>query len=235
MPALKLITAATVEPVTLSEMKAHLRVDEVFTDDDTYISGLISAARAHIEHTTGYLMGSQSWQMALDYFPMGNIGLFPYPYYNGLPLQAWQPFFTVPIYRLMDNPRQIKIPLGPLVSITSIAYIDANGVSATISASDYVVDNISLPGRICLKTGKDWPTPAAGLAVANGVLITFVAGYAPTTGGLSTAPADLKAAVKLLVAHWYENREDAQEADMKSMPFAVGALIGQYRMFQEAL
>lgn len=234
MPALKLITAATVEPVSLAEMKAQLRIDAAFTDDDVYIAGLIAAARAHVEKITGHVLDSQTWQMALDHFPEGNIGLYPYPMYNGMPMQAWQPFFTVPLYRLLDNPRQIKIPIGPLISITSIVTTDVNGVSATMTATDYIVDSISLPGRICLKQSAAWPIPSAGLSAANGVVITFVAGYAPAAS-VSTAPADLKQAIKLLTAHWYENHEDAQEADLKSMPFAVDALTGTYRMFQEAM
>lgn len=65
MPA-KLITAPDSEPVTLTEAKAHLRVDG--TDDDTLISALIVAARQGAEHSTGRALMPQTWELALDEF-----------------------------------------------------------------------------------------------------------------------------------------------------------------------
>jgi len=44
-----IVTPATTEPVTLSEAKAQLRIDDAFTVDDSYISALISAARDRVE------------------------------------------------------------------------------------------------------------------------------------------------------------------------------------------
>ena len=43
-------TPPAVEPVTLSEAKAHLRVDS--TDDDAYIATLITAAREWSRRTS---------------------------------------------------------------------------------------------------------------------------------------------------------------------------------------
>ena len=43
---------------------------------------------------------------------------------------------------------------------------------------------------------------------------------------------DLRLAMLLLVAHWYEHREAATEAaGMKALPLAVDALLGPYRWF----
>jgi len=41
--------APTVEPLTLAEAKAQLRIEDAFTLDDTYISSLIGAARDRVE------------------------------------------------------------------------------------------------------------------------------------------------------------------------------------------
>ena len=47
--ALVMTTGPVVEPLTLTEAKAHLRVDS--TVEDPLISSLITAARQHIETT----------------------------------------------------------------------------------------------------------------------------------------------------------------------------------------
>ena len=48
---LRLITAATDEPVSLEEAKAHLNVD--LPDNDALISAMVSAAREIVEQQTG--------------------------------------------------------------------------------------------------------------------------------------------------------------------------------------
>ena len=71
--ALKLITAPATEPVTLTEAKAHCRVDG--TDDDALITALITAARQQGEHRTGRAFITQTWELALDAFPEAEIEL----------------------------------------------------------------------------------------------------------------------------------------------------------------
>ena len=44
-----IVTPATTEPITLSEAKAQLRLDDAFTVDDTYLNALISSARDRAE------------------------------------------------------------------------------------------------------------------------------------------------------------------------------------------
>lgn len=65
--ALVLVTAPAAEPVTLTEAKAHLRVD--VSSDDTLITSLIVAAREHVESYTGRALISQTWDLFLDGFP----------------------------------------------------------------------------------------------------------------------------------------------------------------------
>jgi uncharacterized phiE125 gp8 family phage protein len=69
--ALKVVSPVTVEPVTLAQAKLHLRVDG--SDEDTLITGLISAARAEAEHITGRSIGEQVLQLLLDEFPDGPV------------------------------------------------------------------------------------------------------------------------------------------------------------------
>ena len=70
---LKLITAPSVEPLTLADAKLHLRVDG--TDEDTLITALIAAARQYAEHTTERSLITQTWELAVDAFPAAEIQL----------------------------------------------------------------------------------------------------------------------------------------------------------------
>ncbi len=56
-----------VEPVTLADAKAELRIDHDSEDD--LLTGLIRAAREEVERTTGLAMIEQGWRLALDRIP----------------------------------------------------------------------------------------------------------------------------------------------------------------------
>jgi uncharacterized phiE125 gp8 family phage protein len=59
-----LLSAPAVEPVTLADVKAHLRIGDAV--EDAYLTGLIRVARDHLERATGLLPITQSWRLALD-------------------------------------------------------------------------------------------------------------------------------------------------------------------------
>ena len=65
--ALKLITAPTVEPVTLAEAKLQCREDG--NENDARITGMISGARHLAEQKTGRAMAPQTWELSADCFP----------------------------------------------------------------------------------------------------------------------------------------------------------------------
>jgi len=64
-----LITPPATEPVTLTEAKAHLRVDT--SDDDALITREISAGRQLVENWARRALITQTWQMVLDKAPAG--------------------------------------------------------------------------------------------------------------------------------------------------------------------
>lgn len=96
-----------------------------------------------------------------------------------------------------------ELPYPPLLAVSSIKYYDdAGSAAATFSTSNYQVDAHSEPGRVCLKSTADWPSTT--LRDINGVEIIYTAGYGSNA---TDVPDRYKAAMLLLIAHYYENRE----------------------------
>jgi uncharacterized phiE125 gp8 family phage protein len=66
-------TAATSEPIALSEAKLFLKVDT--SDDDALIGTIISSAREYVENFTGYQLLSATYTQYLDKFPNKNTAI----------------------------------------------------------------------------------------------------------------------------------------------------------------
>lgn len=60
---LTVITAPSVEPVTLAEAKSHCRIDADITEHDGLLELLIQAAREQAEHDTGRALITQTLQV----------------------------------------------------------------------------------------------------------------------------------------------------------------------------
>lgn len=65
--SLRRLTGPSVEPITLTETKQHLRVD--IDTDDAYITSLITAAREYCEDYLDRTLIHTQWQMKMDNFP----------------------------------------------------------------------------------------------------------------------------------------------------------------------
>lgn len=190
---IQLKTGPSIEPVTLAEQKLHMRVD--ITDDDTFISSLITAARQQIESLTGMSMIEQVWVCGLDKFP---------------------------------KEKYISLPRAPLSQVVSVKYYDEAGTEYTLSSSDYIVDTMSVPGRIILNSNQSWPS--VSLRSGNGLLVEFKAGYGTTA---ATVPEGLKSAIRLLAAHLYRTREPVNIGNITTeLPKGIDYLIAPYRIWQ---
>lgn len=72
-------------------------------------------------------------------------------------------------------PALMRLPRRPLVSVTSITYVDSNGDTQTVDSDDYTLNTDAFQPTIEPAYSESWPTPRAH---ANSVVVTFVAGYA---------------------------------------------------------
>jgi uncharacterized phiE125 gp8 family phage protein len=179
---LQIVTPPAVEPVSLAEAKAHLRVDT--TDDDSLIKSLIIAARAYCENYTGRQFITATLKLTLDGFPDALDK-------NDLAGDGG--------YVIKDD--AILMPRPRLISVTGITYIDMAGATQTLSSSVYKVDTQREPGRLGLAYNQTWPIARDEI---NAVAITFAAGYGASANDV---PQTVKQAMLLLIGHWYENRE----------------------------
>jgi hypothetical protein len=159
-----LLSTATVDPITLAEAKAHLRVDH--EEEDDLIASLVKAATAYLDGMSGTLgrcIMPQTWQVSVD------------------------------------APGCVTLPLPDVTEATG-AYAAGNApLIVKPSAAGPVVE------------------------VSEACQVTFIC----------EMPARLlpavQAAIKLLVGHWYENREAASQYNMTAVPMAVDVLLTPLR------
>jgi uncharacterized phiE125 gp8 family phage protein len=72
---LTMMSAPVLEPVTVSEAKAHLRLDG--TAEDILVASLILTSRLHVEAALGVALITQGWRLTLDRWPEDGVVRFP--------------------------------------------------------------------------------------------------------------------------------------------------------------
>ncbi len=185
--SLSLVTPPTDIPVSVADMKQHLRL--LSSDEDAVVQGLIAAA-------TGWLDG-----------PNGVLG-------RCLVQQVWRQEFTGFCARL-------RLAM-PDVSAVSIFYDDGQAVQA-VPASEYEI--VTSAGAAWIRFHDTFAWPAVAQDVAFPVWANITCGF----GAPADVPAQIKLAIKMLVAMWFENREAAQPRGLDELPLSVRALISPWR------
>ncbi len=104
------------------------------------------------------------------------------------------------------QPGVIGLPMGPVIAVQEVRYLDSNGDAQVQPAEDYRLIHEPTAGWLSPVYSKWWPTARAGAA---GIEIAYEAGYEGegSPEDASGVPSSIKRAAKYLVAHWFENRE----------------------------
>lgn len=97
----------------------------------------------------------------------------------------------------------LGLPYPPLQSVSSVKYIDDNGVLQTLATSEYNVSTNNQPGFIEPAYNKTWPSTRRQ---ADAVQVEYVAGYGASGAAV---PAKAREAILLLLNTWFNNREGA--------------------------
>jgi hypothetical protein len=197
---LELVTPPATQPISLSEAKLYLRVDN--NDEDAEITEMITA-----ENFCGIKFISQHWHLWLDRFP------------NNTTSAWWDGVREGAIGDLNSTGGPITIPISPVISVASIKTYDDSDVEYATPISDFVVDKLAHFPRIVPRNGKTWPQTV--LRPINGVKIELNVGH-------TTLHEEIKQAIKIILAKIYETRGDSGAEEVTgSMPFTIPPMAAQ--------
>jgi len=123
-------------------------------------------------------------------------------------------------------PASGRLPIlpAPLMEVTAIRVFGADGSPHLLAVDDFEIDTVSAPAVLAFERGA---LRAPG-KLAAGIEIDINAGYGDAPDDV---PAPLRQAIRMLVAHWYENRGlIAASGEVATIPASVSALIAPFRV-----
>lgn len=185
------------EPLTIAEVKKHLKIADEITEHDSNLGNLLSRVREEAERYVGPIV-AQNVTYTYDAFPSGRAQ----EWWDGVRDGA----ITA------DESGEIELPDGKIRSVTSITTYDDSDNATVMSSANYYADVVT--NRIALRTGQVWPTV---LRTRNGVVVVVAAGYALP----EDVPGDLKERLKERVEQRW-NARLAGEADPKIDAYFYG-------------
>jgi len=197
--------------VTLDQAKLQIRQDiSVSTEEDLYITGLISTARAWCEQQVHQLFISQTWELVLDGWQECHV----------MPPSIWGPvgITGATIYTSRCGRNVVRLPYCPLQDILSVEYVDMSGETQTWDAS-YWIAGKGKPGRLAPRQNRYFPQTADQI---DTVTIRFQAGYGDSP---EDVPPQARHAILMMVPHLYENRCPVGEVRYDVLPFGLESLL----------
>ena len=209
----RLQTAPTVEPVTATELKTHMRLTG--TEEDDYLEDVIAEARQEIEDATGIAFISQTWKLTLDRWPAARE-----EWWDGMR----EAHIDVIYGGNRTNYASVKLPRYPLITVDTVnVYDEDSNATAVTIANVFDVDTESLRGRLTIQRGATWPV---ALRSNNAIEITYTAGYGTAA---TDVPAPLKRAVRQMAAYMYEHRGDGCDPKDAFRHSGAKAILDRYR------
>jgi uncharacterized phiE125 gp8 family phage protein len=115
---------------------------------------------------------------------------------------------------------RIAVRPAPLRSVTAARVYDRDGHALAVDPQGFVPDLAAM-----MLAFVPWAMPLP-TRIAAGIEIDVVVGFSDAA---SNVPEPLRHAIRLLVAHWYENRGVVAADARATVPSTVAALLGPYR------
>lgn len=122
-------------------------------------------------------------------------------------------------------PCHFKLTRTPVVSVTSLKYIDLDGTEQTLGSSHYLLDTASDygPARVLPAYMEIWP---GSRSQANAVTLRFVCGYDTP----EAVPQGIKQWIKLQIGAMFENRQSEGARQTYPLGFA-DRLLDRYKIW----
>jgi len=121
-------------------------------------------------------------------------------------------------------PSSLALPIEPVSSVT-VQYLDKSGTETDVPENQLVI--VDAPSA---RTVLEWVDGFQAPELSDTrypVKITLTAGFGATAKELD----GIKVAIKMMVGHWYENRETVVLGmSVAELPMAVSALLARYRV-----
>jgi uncharacterized phiE125 gp8 family phage protein len=115
----------------------------------------------------------------------------------------------------------IDVRPAPLRTLEAVRIYDGQGAPVEVDVGAFVVDTAG--ARLVF---APWALPQP-LRTAAGIELDVTVGYGDDP---TDAPEPLRQAIRLLIAHWYENRGVVMPETVTSLPLTVPALLAPYRV-----
>jgi len=210
-------SAPAVEPVSLTEAKAQLRIVDADTTYDTEITSLITDARQWIERRYGISLITQSRVQYLDQL------YTRYPVYQN---------FLGPYYSRFP----IKLLYPPVQSITLFKYYDASQTPQTLTENtDFYISGKASPvvGAQDIEIPRIWPVNSWPVYkwIPDTIQIEYVCGY----GADGTyVPGPIKRAIKMVLSQFFENRMEEIVSPDRLVKFemSIDRVMSTYEIFE---
>ena len=137
-----------------------------------------------------------------------------------------QYFLDTLVTQYSDNWMEVyRLYKSPVSTLTHIKYYDSTDTLQTLTASNYILDNVSKPARIGLAVDGELPTLADRI---NAVEVKYTVGYGENS---TDVPDGIKQAVLLTIGNWYENRQTVITGRTATeLPLSSQYLLNQYKI-----
>jgi uncharacterized phiE125 gp8 family phage protein len=196
-----------IQALTLAYAKLHIRA--LGTADDALISVFIDAAASYFEEQTGRQLLTATREVWLDAFPF--IGA-------------------------SGGDARIELPHPPLQSVTSVSYVDSDGVSQSFTGGSPLTALYTYSAPVGDYASRGWIEPLSGgvwpiaRSQTGTVRIRYVCGYGSTAAAM---PALVKGILGFLVAHFDTNRSaviNTQRGEsVAELPYGVKAMMDGFK------